>query len=248
MKDLNNFGPMSAEYNSARRGYPNEVFEHLHSLTKKEKSLTLDIGCGTGISTRQLKEHNFEVVGADKDPEMIAVAERQTTNISYIVAPASKLPFQSNYFDVVTAFTAFHWFNNEKSLSEIKRVLKPGGIFFAALKTNRKDRDEDFIKGYFSILKKYAGDNFDPTGNHFIKEFLMKVGFLNITERSFYDDEKYTIEQALVFIQSLSLWNCVADDKKIELLKEMREFYENHLVNGFVVRSREIATIVAFKE
>ena len=238
---------MSNEYDLARKGYPKEVFEYLKSLIQKEKPKVLDIGCGTGISTRQLKEYSFDTIGSDKDENMIEVAMHNNPEIQYVVAPADKLPFESEKFDIVTAFTAFHWFNDEESLSEIKRVLKNGGIFFAALKTNRKDENEDFKNGYFSILKKYAGDNFDTTKNHFNKENLVKVGFLNIQEKSFPFDERYTVDGALTLIRSLSLWNLVPEDKKPEMLKELKEFYENHLINGFVVRSREVSVVTASK-
>jgi len=248
MINQNNFGSMSNEYDKARRGYPDEVFEYLKSLVNKDNLVTLDVGCGTGISTRQLKAYSFEVIGSDKDEAMIKVAINNSSEIKYVVASTDRLPFGSKNFDVGTAFTAFHWFNDEESLSEIKRVLKSGGVFFAALKTNRKDENENFKNGYFSILKKYAGDNFDTTKNHFSKEFLIKVGFSDITEKSFPFDEKYTVEEALTLLKSLSLWNLVKENKKSEMLKEMKEFYESHLVNGFVVRSREIATIVAYKK
>lgn len=238
---------MSIEYEKARRGYPNEVYEYLKSLIEKNKPITLDVGCGTGISTRELKRRSFEVIGSDKDGIMICAAKKNSPEISYVIAPANKLPFDSNKFDVVTAFTSFHWFNDDESLNEIKRVLKTNGIFFAALKTNRKDENEDFRKGYISILKKYAGDDFDTTKNHFNKRFLIKSGFLEITEKSFPVDEQYSIEEALTLIRSLSLWNLVDENKKLEMLKEMKEFYQSHLINGFVVRSREISTITAYK-
>lgn len=237
---------MSIEYEKARRGYPDKVYEYLKSLIKTDMPTTLDVGCGTGISTRELRRHLFEVIGSDKDDVMICTARKNSPEISYVIAPANKLPFDSKKFDIVTAFTAFHWFNNEESLDEIKRVLKTDGIFFAALKTNRKDENEDFRKGYISILKKYAGDNFDTTKNHFNKDFLIKSGFSEITERSFPVDEQYSVEEALTLIRSLSLWNLVDENKKPEMLKEMKEFYEGHLINGFVVRSREISTITAY--
>jgi len=247
MSEQNNFGVMSEEYNAARRGYPQEVFEYLKSLIKKDNPLTLDIGCGTGISTRQLKQSGFEVIGADKDSVMIDVALKQSDDIPYVIAPANKLPYETDKFDLLTAFTAFHWFNNEESLLEIRRVMKEGGIFFAALKTNRKDENEDFKNGYSAILEKYAGKSFDTTQEHFKKEWLKKVGFSAVTEKSFYVDEKYTVEEALILIQSLSLWNLVADNKKSTMLEEMKEFYASHLIDGFVIRSREISTLVVYK-
>jgi len=231
---------MSADYNIARKGYPDEVFKYIRSFVKKDKPVTLDIGCGTGISTRQLKEYNFAVSGVDKDSAMIEIAVQRSPEIPYFVAPADKLPQESEYFDMVAAFTSFHWFNDEESLKEIKRVLKRGGIFFAVLKVSRENNN-----GYLSIYKKYAGANFDITKNHFNKEFLIKSGFSNIEEKIFYVDEKYTIDEALTLVKSLSLWNLVAENRKKEMLKELREYYETELVDGFVIMHREISIISA---
>lgn len=242
MTNPNNFGDLSTDYDQARRGYPDEVFKYIESLTKNINPTILDIGCGTGISTRQLKENSFEVIGADKDTVMVEVAKKRSPEISYLVATADKLPFESEQFDMVTAFTAFHWFNNEESLREIKRVLKPGGIFFAALKVS-----DETDNGYCAIYKKYAGDNFDSTKHHFNKEFLIKSGFSDIEERFFYVDEKYAVDELLVLNKSLSFWNLVPENKKPEMLKELKDFYEKELVDGLFVIHRKISTVVAFK-
>lgn len=240
----NNFSSLSADYNASRKGYPSETFEYLASM-KQGTPRVLDRGCGTGISTRQLKEYGFEVSGVDKDVDMIRVAKEIDSSIPYIIALTDKMPLEDGSFDVVTAFTSFHWFNNEESLLEIKRILKAGGIFFAALKTNRKDQNPELRAGYFSILKKYAGENFDTTKNHYDTSHLKAVGFSNITERVFPVDEKYTLEEALTLIRSLSLWNLVSDEDKPKMLTEMKQLYMQHLEDGYVVRQREISVITA---
>jgi ubiquinone/menaquinone biosynthesis C-methylase UbiE len=243
MTGLNNFGNLSTDYDQARRGYTNEVFEYVKSLIKKPSPKTLDIGCGTGISTRELKENGFEVIGADKDSAMVEVAKKRSPEISYLVAMANELPFESEQFDIVTAFTAFHWFNNEESLTEIKRVLRNGGVFFAALKIS--DENDN---GYWPIYEKYAGDNFDSTDNHFKKEFLIKSGFSDIEEKVFYVDEKYTVDGLLTLTKSLSFWNLVSENKKPEMLKELKDFYEKRLVDGLFTMHRKISTVATFKK
>ena len=248
MQPENNFGPLASEYKSARRGYPTKIYSHLKVLLQKENPTTLDLGCGTGISTRELGEHGFRVIGADKDADMIAVAQERESEISYVVASAEQLPFPNNHFDAVTAFTAFHWFNNEESLNEVRRVLKTKGLFFAALKGNQETEEaKKFNEGYQTILKKYAGAKFDSTHKHFNKENLKEL-FKDVSEKSFPIDEKYTIDNALVLIQSLSLWNLVPEDKKQDLLDEMKMFYTSQLVDGFIIRKRQIFTVSALKK
>lgn len=238
---------MSLKYAAARRGYPDALYKYLKNLAAKGKITTLDLGCGTGISTRELKKHGFKVMGADKDVKMIKTARNGGGKIKYLVAPADKLPFANNHFDIITAFTAFHWFNDKKSLLEISRVLKPGGLFFAALKSNHKSKRTNHVRQkYRKILKKYAGKNFDGTQKHF-KTKLLKNIFVRAQIKSFRLDEKYTVPEALTLIQSLSFWNLVTAKNKPRMLEEVKELYNKNLVKGLVVRNREIFTIAAFK-
>ncbi len=247
MESANNFGGMSSEYDVARRGYPPNVYEYLHSLVPVQKPTVLDLGCGTGISTRELKANGFIVSGVDKDEQMIHVAREHGPEVEYVVAPANDLPFEDTTFDIVAAFTAFHWFNNEESLKEIRRVLKPKGVFFAALKGNHDDdASRPFRKGYTAILKKYAGPQFDSTHKHSNTEILKSL-FEDVKENSFLVDERYTLSDALVLLRSLSLWNLIPDEKREDFVEEMRRFYESHLIDGFVVRGREIFCLSGVK-
>ncbi len=247
-KDKNNFGVLGADYHAARRGYPKELFDYLHSLAKIDKPITLDIGCGTGIATRQLKEFGFDVSGTDKDLKMIEVAREHSDGISYAVAPTDALPFKDETFDVVTAFTAYHWFADEKSTNEIRRVLKPGGVFFAVTKDNRHDASrKEFWKGYKEILKKYVGNDYNSMKDYDPKRLMRASGFKDIQEETFPVDELYTVEDALALNRSFSWWNIVPDNEKPLMMQELKTLYENNLVNGFLVRDRKNTAVAAYK-
>jgi ubiquinone/menaquinone biosynthesis C-methylase UbiE len=71
-------------------------------------------------------------------PEKAARKHKTVNKEKYVTGSAERIPFSNNTFDAVTAFAAFHWFDNKASLNEIKRVLKPGGIFFVVNKTGLK--------------------------------------------------------------------------------------------------------------
>ncbi len=249
MNKRNNFGVLSASYDTARRGYPQEVYSYLKSFIAGTSRTTLDIGCGTGLSTRELKENGFSVTGVDKDKSMIEVAQKHNSDITYIVAPAEALPFESESFNIVTAFTSFHWFTHEKAVNEIKRVLKPGGIFFAALKDNRYDEKSSAQQTeYKAILKKYVGDKYNSAKNYKPEAILTKCGFNKIEQEEFPVDEYYTVDDALTLVQSLSYWNLVPEESKPVMLKELRELYQKYVVDGHVIRYRQIETIIGFKQ
>ncbi len=97
----------------------------------------LDLGCGTGELTR-LTAHRFpsaQVVGVDFTAAMLAVAQRRTGTtgtagkISYGRATAMRLPFPDGTFDLATnAFLARNLLDLEAALTEMRRVLRPGGV------------------------------------------------------------------------------------------------------------------------
>jgi ubiquinone/menaquinone biosynthesis C-methylase UbiE len=213
----------------------------------------LDIGCGTGIATRQLKQYGFGVVGADKGIAMIRFARGKGDGIPYVVAPAHKLPFRGGEFDLVTAFTAFHWFEDGKSVREIKRVLKRGGIFFAAQKMDhpksvkvKSKRVEKLRRGYRAMMDRYFGKNVDSAKGYDPERTLKQYGFSNIAKRTFYIREKYTLKQAMALLKSTSNWNLLSEARKREFYKDIEEFYKQNLIRGFVVRDSVVRVVVGY--
>lgn len=90
----------------------------------------LDVGCGTGVVAREAISRvgqEGRVVGIDPNEGMLAVA-RRTLGVEWRKGIAEDLPFESNSFDVVVCQFALMFFEDrEQAISEIQRVLRPGG-------------------------------------------------------------------------------------------------------------------------
>lgn len=244
----NKFGILSNEYRMVRRGYPAEVYAYLQSLTKNPAVKVLDLGCGTGISTRELKQAGFNVCGLDKEEGMLAAARLDSPDISYVQGTAESIPFPDQSFDVVTAFTSFHWFQNMEALAEITRVLKPGGIFFVALKDSVSiNGSKASWKEYERIIRKYAGPHWNSVEDYEPKKFLDKAKFDAVKELDFPLTEVYTIEESLTLLKSLSFWNLVPESQRENYLGEMRQFFTANSTDGRVERNRAIKTVVGYK-
>ena len=93
----------------------------------------LDYGCGTGRSTRFLRDHGFSVVGVDIADEMIAKArEKDPYGEYHVIVPGDLRNFPDNKFELVLSEMPFDNMSTEdekvRTLVEMSRVLKPGGM------------------------------------------------------------------------------------------------------------------------
>uniref|UniRef100_A0A3B4YY36 Zgc:162780 n=1 Tax=Seriola lalandi dorsalis TaxID=1841481 RepID=A0A3B4YY36_SERLL len=91
--------------------------------------LAVDVGCGSGQGTLLLAKHFASVVGTDVSPAQLEVALQHVKepNITYKQCVAEELPFADSSVDLMTAMSAFHWFDRPRFLREAHRVLKPRG-------------------------------------------------------------------------------------------------------------------------
>ena len=97
----------------------------------------LEVGCGPGhLSIRMASQLDYHVTGLDLDPRMIEVAranaDHQTADDhrqpTFVVGDVASLPFPDASFDlVVSTLSMHHWADPTAALSEIGRVLRPGG-------------------------------------------------------------------------------------------------------------------------
>jgi SAM-dependent methyltransferase len=95
--------------------------------------LVVDLGSGTGLSTRAWIERAEEVVGVEASPEMRKQAEAATpaSNVRYVHAYAQDTGLPGATADIVTCSQSFHWMEPESTLVEAARILRPGGVFAA---------------------------------------------------------------------------------------------------------------------
>jgi SAM-dependent methyltransferase len=94
--------------------------------------LTLDVGCGEGRVTRDLRDLGHRVVGVDQSPSMIAAAREADREGEYVEADAAALPFGDGSADLVVAFMVLMDLDDmDAGLRELFRVLEPGGVLVA---------------------------------------------------------------------------------------------------------------------
>lgn len=109
------------------------VRELLADVLNNENALVLDVACGTGdLSIELKKDARAKVIGTDFCRPMLDLANQKTSKLSievlYVEADAMQLSFADGSFDAVTiAFGLRNLSNFHDGLAELRRVLKPGG-------------------------------------------------------------------------------------------------------------------------
>jgi SAM-dependent methyltransferase len=95
--------------------------------------LVVDLGSGTGLSTRPWAERADHVIGVEASPEMRAQAEAATgaDNVRFVQAYAQATGLPDGEADLVTCSQALHWMEPEPTFAEAARLLRPGGVFAA---------------------------------------------------------------------------------------------------------------------
>jgi SAM-dependent methyltransferase len=95
---------------------------------------TLDVGCGEGRLSRDLKALGHDVVGVDVSPTMLEAAQHADQQIETHLADAATLPFPDAAFDCVVAFMSLQDIDDLRGATrEVQRVLEPRGRFCLAI-------------------------------------------------------------------------------------------------------------------
>ena len=82
---------------------------------------------GFSFFEQDFQDFGHDVHATDPDPAMLALLERNLPEVRVSQAPAEEIPAGDRSYDVVVSAQAFHWFDLERALPEIARVLKPRG-------------------------------------------------------------------------------------------------------------------------
>lgn len=158
---ITRFSNRVENYVKYRPHYPAEIINFL----KQEKilhdnSVIADIGSGTGISSELFLQNGNTVYAVEPNNEMRSAAEKLLSNYQNFISitgTAENTALENNSMNIVLAGQAFHWFDLEKSKTEFRRILKPGGTII--LMWNVKKNDGSIImKEYEELLKKFGTD------------------------------------------------------------------------------------------
>lgn len=120
-------------YDRVRPTPPDVLAEILWTYARTDRPTVVDLGSGTGLSSRWASRWAGSVVGIEPSEDMRRKAEAQTdaANVEYRDGWAHATGLADESADIVLASQALHWMEPSSTLAEVARVLRPGGVFAA---------------------------------------------------------------------------------------------------------------------
>lgn len=182
-------------YVKYRPHYPSEVLSVFRDeMNLNEDSVIADIGSGTGISAKPFLENGNRVFGVEPNAAMRNAAEEYLNEFGNFVSvdgTSENTILDENSVDFVLAAQAFHWFNNENSRREFKRILKDES--FVALMWNERQLDtNEFLRAYEIFLVEFGTDYGQVRHDNITKENLAK--FFQTDFRHFSTENSQTLD------------------------------------------------------
>jgi SAM-dependent methyltransferase len=118
------FGAHAGSYERARPEWPEAAARW---LVPEDAELVVELGAGTGKLTRAVAALGVRVTAVEPDPRMLAVLREQ--GLEGVEGSAEAIPLGDGEAGAVVAGSCVHWFDLDRALNEVHRVLRPGGRF-----------------------------------------------------------------------------------------------------------------------
>jgi SAM-dependent methyltransferase len=141
------FGSEAAAYERGRPSYPPEAIDWLLPPGARD---VLDLGAGTGKLTTRLVERGLKVVAVDPLAEMLELLSSALPDTPALLGTAEQIPLPDNSVDAVLVAQAWHWFDPQRAVAEVARVLRPGGRL--GLVWNARDERLGWVKDLGRII------------------------------------------------------------------------------------------------
>uniref|UniRef100_A0A8D0DLW3 Methyltransferase type 11 domain-containing protein n=1 Tax=Salvator merianae TaxID=96440 RepID=A0A8D0DLW3_SALMN len=232
---------------SAQENLQKVIFAYLDKKLNSFR-LAVDVGCGSGQSTQLLAGRFEKVVGTDVSEAQIEEAKQagHPPHVSFLACPAEEVPLDDHSADLVVAFTAAHWFDIPRFMTEVDRLLAPSGCVILCsntldLQLRYGDCSEELTEILREVIKQispYKHEKINRVLDDY-KEIFDAVPFQDkerITD--IFDKMPMSVANLVGYIQSFSPYQTFLK-KQPEAAKSLVAKIEQRLLETMGVSSEE---------
>jgi SAM-dependent methyltransferase len=232
------FTGLAELYARCRPDYPAAALDDIVAhCGLRHGAVIVDVGCGTGISTRLFAQRGFQVIGIEPNDDMRRQAEAQTCPdipfaLEYRPGKAEETGLLAAVADTVLAAQAFHWFEPAGTLREFHRVLKPKG--WVVLIWNERDPRDLFTAEYGEIIAREAQSKAVEAQRHRAGESLMTSALFARAEKHCFAHEQLLDEEGLLGRAFSASYAPRETNAAKAFAEELRALYGRHQRQGCV--------------
>jgi ubiquinone/menaquinone biosynthesis C-methylase UbiE len=223
------FGTAAAAYAEHRPDYAEAAIRWaLEPVRSRQPLRVLDLAAGTGKLTASLVSLGADVTAVEPDPDMLAELRRQLPAVRALPGHAEEIPLPDACVDAVLAGQAMHWFDMDRALPEIARVLTPGGVLAGLW--NVDDDRVGWVAEFAEMSKRKASITllrWRENGAKSWQERLTETGrglFQYAQATEFDHGQARTADSLLATIATHSNFLVMEETERATLLAEVRDF------------------------
>lgn len=213
------FGKEASAYAEHRPGYPEAA---LRWGLPSNAEHVLDLGAGTGKLTEGLLALDLRVTAVEPDPDMRAELARRHPDVRALDGTAEQIPLGDAEVESVLVGQAFHWFDLDRALVEIARVLKPGGTVVGLW--NYRDSSVPWVVELDDLTHTSASGRWVPS-EPFPPDH---AEFEPFEQETFANGLRRTVETMLETYATHSHLLVAAEDERETTLARARDFLANN--------------------
>jgi ubiquinone/menaquinone biosynthesis C-methylase UbiE len=210
------FARSAAAYERARPGYPAAAVDLIVAALPGPR--VLDLAAGGGKLTRELVERELDVVAVEPVAEMRALIAPPARVLD---GTAEAIPLADASVDAVTVAQAFHWFDLQRALPEIHRVLRPGGVL--VLIWNRRRVKDPVQRDLQRIMEPHRSGTPAHRVDAWRAELVASDLFGPLAEQILANEQVLDADGLAEHISSISFVAALDEAPRAALLDEVRE-------------------------
>jgi ubiquinone/menaquinone biosynthesis C-methylase UbiE len=193
------FDEVAGVYEDTRPSYPQAVLDLLNVAAGCR---VLDLGAGTGKLTRLLAGTGADVTAVEPLDAMRAKLEEAVPAARVHGGTAEQIPLPDASFDLVTVAQAFHWFDTDRSLPEIARVLVDDGRL--AVVWNAWDPDDPIGAAVLRVLSPYDPPDLRRRHENTLAVLSRSAEFRSAKQRTLHYTETFDADRLAGRVASIS--------------------------------------------
>jgi SAM-dependent methyltransferase len=232
---IERFSNRVENYVKYRPHYPREVLDLFRTEMNLQRSSEIaDIGSGTGISAELFLENGNTVFGVEPNAAMRKAAEnflREFPHFKSIDGTAENTNLPEKSVDFVIAAQAFHWFNQEKTRSEFKRILRDKG--FIVLMWNERQLDSTaFLRDYEQLLIEFGTDYEKVRHDNLDREILRDFFQSDFSSKTFQNAQTVDFQGLKGRVSSSSYMPAETDSRFEPMIIKLQSLFDKYSESG----------------